>query len=695
MSEVVQGGQVTETPVNPYSLLEAVNSSSETANTAWLIFLAIMAYLMVAVAGVTHRDLLLETPVSLPVLDVQIQQRQFFQFAPIILVLFHIGLVSQLVLLARKTLEFDFAVRALESTDRRTHPLRLELDNFFFVQAIAGPHRSAIMSTMLHGISWLTLAILPVILLLYIQISFLPYHSVSVTWTHRICLFVDILLLMLLGTFLMRLETSFWSAFVRTSVHQPIAFVATGALMLATIFFSFLVATIPGEKLDVMAATVWRPSDGNSNANLTGFLRLPLLIDANDGTLLGFFHRNLIVTDTDLVPDQQGQDGEATVVLRGRDLRFARLDRSDLHGSDLTGADLDGASLVGADLRGARIQCADLTEVMLTENRVKAHCPSAQRARFDRARLNGAKLSGADFTDASFDEADLEAVEAPVALFTGASFSSARLDKADLTGGVNLNGANFLLATLQGVDLTGAQMQFADFTSAQLQGAVISHANLRGALLRDANLEAADLSKSKLQGADMNGAVVAAADMRGAGIWLTAPPSVKTATLGDFTQVEMSAPSQVEVEGVLSAVGNIANAVLRIRMEERLSAFKNVSVSRNWAGAPDHQTWLDLMSQSQSMPPDYDQQISNFLVQMMCRPRWRNGSVATGILKRGQATQFRGNLRQLHERASASDCQNRIDPKLLAKVASRVDVESNTMPPPPAPSPANNLGLQP
>ena len=32
----------------------------------------------------------------------------------------------------------------LETTEQRTHPLRLELDNFFFVQAIAGPERSRI-----------------------------------------------------------------------------------------------------------------------------------------------------------------------------------------------------------------------------------------------------------------------------------------------------------------------------------------------------------------------------------------------------------------------------------------------------------------------------------------------------------------------------------------------------------------------
>ena len=67
-----------------------------------------------AVAGVTHKDLLLETPVALPILQVAIPLTQFFQFAPVLLVLFHLGLVSQLVLLARKTLEFDAAVRSLE-----------------------------------------------------------------------------------------------------------------------------------------------------------------------------------------------------------------------------------------------------------------------------------------------------------------------------------------------------------------------------------------------------------------------------------------------------------------------------------------------------------------------------------------------------------------------------------------------------
>src|SRR5215831_4960813 len=162
----------TETPVNPYSLLEAVNRSSNSANAAWLIYIALMSYLLITVAGVGHKDLLLNSDIVLPILQVKIDLTRFFLFASILLVLMHMGVIGQLVLVARKTHEFSAAVRMLEISDQRTHPLRLELDNFFFVQAIAGPERSRVVGFLLHGMSWLTLVMMPVVLLLYIQVVF-------------------------------------------------------------------------------------------------------------------------------------------------------------------------------------------------------------------------------------------------------------------------------------------------------------------------------------------------------------------------------------------------------------------------------------------------------------------------------------------------------------------------------------------
>jgi len=156
MNESSRIGLDTETPVNPYSLLESVNRSSASARWVWLIFLALMGYLLITVAGVGHKDLLLNSDMALPMLQVKIALTRFFLFAPILLVLIHMGVIGQVVLLARKALEFSAAVRMLEVSDRRTHPLRLELDNLFLVQAIAGPERSLIIGSPARAIRTLT-----------------------------------------------------------------------------------------------------------------------------------------------------------------------------------------------------------------------------------------------------------------------------------------------------------------------------------------------------------------------------------------------------------------------------------------------------------------------------------------------------------------------------------------------------------
>ncbi len=404
MADMGRTAPESDTPVNPYSLLEAVNNSSDTAHTGWLIFLAIMTYLMIAVAGVTHEALLLETPVQLPILQVKIQLKQFFQFAPVVLVLFHLGILAQLVLLARKTLEFDHAIRLLETSDRRNHPLRLELHNFFFVQAIAGPERSVIMSGFLHIMSWLTIVILPVVLLLYMQLSFLPYHDETTTWINRIALVFDISMLLLIGVFLMRAEPSFIQAFWRSTVAHPLSSAVTAMVLALVAYVSFFAATVPGEPLDHLnrellsvAGTADMPAVQRS-----GFL-VPFLPQRNDGTLFGIFRKNLEVTDSDLFEGRRRRGGEKTLNLRGRDLRYAKLDRTDLQGADLTDALLDGASLIGAKLQKASLNCADLNALLLSNDRVAAKCPTARGVDLSGADLSDAHMAGLDLTGANLE----------------------------------------------------------------------------------------------------------------------------------------------------------------------------------------------------------------------------------------------------------------------------------------------------
>jgi uncharacterized protein YjbI with pentapeptide repeats len=656
MADLARVAPESDTPVNPYSLLEAVNNSSDTAHTGWLIFIGIMTYLMIAVAGVTHEALLLQTPVQLPILQVKIQLKQFFQFAPVVLVLFHLGILAQLVLIARKTLEFDHAIRLLETSDKRNHPLRLELHNFFFVQAIAGPHRSVVMSGFLHIMSWLTLVILPVILLLYMQISFLPYHDITTTWINRIALVFDITMLLLIGVFLMRAETSFFQAFWRSTAAHPMSTFATTAVLALVAYLSFFAATVPGEPLDRLSKRLLGLG-GNSDASMvqqSGFV-LPFLSQRADGTLFGIFRRNIVVTDSDLTSGIRRRNGEKTLNLRGRDMRFAKLDRTDLEGADLTGARLDGASLVGANLQNAWLNCAEIDKLLLSNDRSGAKCVSARGADLSKALMSGAHMAGIDLTSAKLDEGHLDGADLANAALAGASFSSAHLEKADLTGGVQAQGANFLNASLQGADLTGAQLQFADFSSAALQGAVLAFAQMQGAVLRDANLEAASLQRAKLHGADMNGMTMAGADLRGATVWRTVPPLWDTNGLADLSELVIKPLDDGEQASLKSAAARVPDRDARARAEEALGPL--TTGSAQWAESAEKMRWQSWAGASPPPPAaNYRADLTTYLTKLMCSARWSNGAIATGIARRAVSQQFRGDVVAVYDGLRAGAC---------------------------------------
>ena len=663
MSDTTRTQIENETPVNPYSLLEAVNRSSDTAHMSWLIFLAIMAYLLIAVAGVTHRDLLLATPVHLPVLGVQIQQVQFFQFAPVLLVLFHLGLVSQLVLLARKTLEFDNAVHQLEASRRRMHPLRLELHNFFFVQGIAGPNRSRIMAMFLHAMSWLTLVVIPVVLLLFIQISFVPYHSVGITWVHRIALLIDIGILALLGVFLTRAETNFFQALGRAIGTHPVTTLATTLVLASMMFVSFVIATIPGELLDHSLRKYFE-TDGkpNSAAKAEGWSSyLPstafLFGSSSDGSLLGLFHRNLIVTDIDLVVDREVSKGEPSISLRNRDLRFAKLDRSDLHQADMTGSNLDGASLMGANLTDVRLNCGDENLLILTDDRKAANCASARGAKFANARLRGATMNGIDLRNADLKEATIAEATLKYAWLAGANFSYANLQKADITGGAKAQGAIFLIANLEGADLTGAQLQYADFSSSFMQAISLEHAHMQGANLRDADLNAAYMRRVRLQAADMTGANLSGVDMRQATVWMTLPPQTDQLKLADLNELNVRPLSERERNTLTRTVNGISNPRLRRNVRDSLEKIIKIKQSVSWKDTNNAHVWNSLkILERPGVVAEFGPELTSHLVSISCRARWSNGAVAEGVARRALNSRFEADFKVLYDGLARPKC---------------------------------------
>ncbi len=368
-------------------LLQDVNAASASARGAWILLIALEAYFFIALAGITHRDLLLGTPVAQPILQVSIPLRSFILFGPLVLIVMHAGVLLQHIILARKLKALDAGFNRQEALPL-THPARLRVHSYYFSQIEAGPETNPVVRFGFRAIDWLFLRLLPIGLLLAFQLTYLPAHDAEITWWHRIYVLIDVLIVAGASRFLAGLEKIYpgTETLTRDTVLRRFVGAFVGFIVLA---FSFVVATIPGEWIDrtlgavnAIATPVPVQALGNVTRDLPpgargrqAFLPTALLfegqIDDWARRPTSLFSRNLIVMDEDLVPDNQGYANETSVSLRGRDLNFATFDRSDLHRADLTDTSLKGASLIETNLEGAklvrvRMQGADLSLARLS-----------------------------------------------------------------------------------------------------------------------------------------------------------------------------------------------------------------------------------------------------------------------------------------------------------------------------------------
>ena len=411
-------------------------------------------YLAVAAGGVTHRQLLLEDAIKLPALNIDLPLVSFFFLAPLLFAIFHVYVLVQVVLLARTAAAYNDALgrRVTLAADRGV--LRQRLVNTLFAQIFAGSprEREGLLGMLLRLMAWVTLAIAPVVVLLTIEVRFLPYHSALVTWTHRALIVLDLAALLLLwrGALEPQREITWRGALAQRST------LATAAVLALV---SLVVVNYPGE----LHASWMRL--GGKRAQICGnWLGISLF---DDRLLLG----GEVLIDREkfakLAPRATMAEGnETTRRLASRNFACADFADADLRGADFGG----GTILRGADL---------------------------SRVRLDLANLRGADLREAEMSDAHLDGASLKS-----ALAFGVRASWARLRAADL-GHADFSGADLSNAYLQGADLTAARFDRAYLFGASLQGAKLLYTEFASADLRQAQLQGALFVQTQLQGADL------------------------------------------------------------------------------------------------------------------------------------------------------------------------------------------------
>ncbi|MCP4936642.1 MAG: pentapeptide repeat-containing protein [bacterium] len=661
---------------NPKRLLHAVNESAHAVRNGWVFFLALTAFFFVTVAGVTHKDLLLNSPVALPILQVGIALKRFFLFAPLILVLVHFAVLLQYAMLARKTRALHSFLREKEKPGIfRTHPLRLELSSYFFVQALAGPTRSPILGTFLTAMSWLTLGLFPVALLLFIQVAFLPFHDAVITWFHRIYLVADCLIILSIGIFTRFPDRGFWSALGGYLTKHSVMFLVTLIGWLAALAFSFGVATIPGYWMEKQAMAIagplgWNTTvpyiqegiDGEQGAaqgqqvskksTRQAFWPTAYLFEGVPNRISGkatsWFSRNILVTDMDLVPylDKDREDAnEVSLHLRGRDLTYAYFDRSDLHRADLTGAKLDFASMSETNLSHARMRSARLTGVNL-----------------ERANLAHADLSLVKFYNANLKNTGMQCANLYFATIIGSDLSNAKLPGSNLHY-ATLQASNLGQADLQGSNMVFASLQLSDFLKVNLQGANLSGANLTGA----------NLSEARLQGADMGLTTILGTNFALAQIWQTKPPLDTRIRLQNHATISFqSLDSSEETKHYIdSSCQNDFDRTNHVIAKQRLSDLLDGQKVSVWANSIQHSLW-----KSPSSRDDQDSRkkrkvdYTNALVGLACASSKNSTLLARRVITMGGMANFAGERVLLRTKLSAKDCLagKNISVELLAKL---------------------------
>ncbi len=434
--------------------LDAIRKSVEDAAAVsagiWLSYLFVLFYIGIAAGAVTHKNLLLENPVKLPFLsDVPLPLVAFFVLAPIVFIVSHAYTLVHFVMLGAKAGVFhDELFKQLPDAPAARERLRRQLPSNIFVQFLAGPRdiREGFLGLILKAIAWSSLVVGPILLLLLIQVQFLPYHLEWVIWVQRLAVFADVILLWLLWPAVLDGRSKIaWPQVWRHKVFM--------VLSLVPIWVAFITATFPGELIDEWIGpweiipqnrvTAWLGQDGWTSIHNLLFHGK---VDQITRRRKSYFSDTLVIADFDALEAAKIADPEKfdavkqTLNLRGLNLEGAVFLNADLRKVDLTKAQLQGASLAGAQLQGAILHSARL-----------------QGAKLDRAKLQGANLNN---------------------------------------------------AKLQGVNLDNANLQGATLSAAELQGATLASAKLQGTSLKDAELYGAELQKSKLNGTDMSGAEV-------------------------------------------------------------------------------------------------------------------------------------------------------------------------------------------
>lgn len=514
--------------INNEALTESLKESSSHARGLLSLFILAIFYVSVITFSTSHMQLLVNNgTVHLPVLSVGIPLKTFYIVAPLFVVAFHLYLLIELSLHARKAQEWNRR-RTPKQSRRLFFP-------FLFNYSSHGvlPQNPAGRMLLLL-ITWLLVYAAPLVVLFLMAIRYLPTHDPVITMLHRVLIPFDFILLFV---YWRGIRDPYWEEKI-TGGESPKGLSHIQSLQRRLHNY---VRALPKRWIDLVFAfgitlAVIRIIDiPRTNYEVL----IPGLISVEINSLV---QRNIDLQGKTITQSPPSEAIMQTYVSMNKSRDSAWIEFSegiDLTGRDLRFANFSGARLINANFRGARLDSANLTNATLLSTNF--HETGLNGARFDSATLSGARFCstfarGTRFDDASFEgvvlvSSDLTRAKLPRAkilcsyisnsdfteaemyrtnleestilesifirtrlaggtmrgsIIEGSTFDDAFLVGTHATGSTIL-ASSFVGAKLQNFDLSCGQLWFVNYANADLSGALFNGASLRNVLMVDAS----------------------------------------------------------------------------------------------------------------------------------------------------------------------------------------------------------------
>lgn len=450
------------------ALRESINQTARVSRANQLFLLIIGTYIALLIANTDDTLLLKGDLIELPLMQVGIPVVLFYAVAPCLYVLFNCILFLRLYRLSSIAKLLRSRIAHHTHADHRVETHLLFPFDFLQVMVNSPGARGSLYLTL--GIVIISLGLLPLLLLLWLQTRFLPYQDEGITLIHQLSITAYIAALILFSIAIIRTTSKESSAHWwprRALDPKSLSLLAIAVASLFALIFTWCIALVPESRME-------------RNIGITAAIEILFedwwRTETRLGTATPYFRRHLHVVGREVALHELPNEVKAAVVqganeenawkqmeeldLSGRELKYARFDFAQFRRVVLDNATLDGASFGNAELIGVSLVGASLKDTIMSNSAIHS-------TNFSKGLLHGMDLSDSEMHDAVFTGAELHGLNLSGAKLNGGDFNGAELHGAELRdaqfygtdlGQAELWGASMLNTTMYGVNLQAAEM---------------------------------------------------------------------------------------------------------------------------------------------------------------------------------------------------------------------------------------------